>query len=380
MLKNIWPFTKWYQLNHRIKYLESIIEKQNEKLVEYEQRIQGQRKILEQLKDKMDIVNKKLLSLESEQDNKISIINDEISKYYNCFQKLEKEINEINTDFVKYKQFLNDDIWFTKYGYDWMISDLQMRCIEEILPGNREKLLSLKNTHVGEACFVIGNGPSLRAEDLSKLKENNIFCFASKRINLIFDKTDWRPDIWGVSDLDYIQLYKDEISELKGFPKLVCAQSIIKHDIIIEDAIYYPFIQMERQPPWFNEDIMRGVHFWGTITCKLINFAVYMGFKKIYLLGVDNTFPINKDENGNYICDPSQSKHFSEDYHSRDEAKEVLKNIDDILKSQEYVNKSYNSIKWHCEQLGVEVINATRRGELEIFTRKHFEEILEEGL
>lgn len=379
MLKNIWPFSKYYRLKDEISKLNFIIKNQND-----------------DLKKDINDINNKLISSENnllfqinnlrEKKNILQTnfrnISEELDGIYHLILKCQKEILNLQDTidkkqkkFEEYKKYISDDLWFTKYGYDWMISDLQMRCIEEVIPGNREKLLSLKNTHIGETCFVIGNGPSLQAKDLSKLKENNIFCFASKRINLIFDETDWRPDIWGVSDLDYIQLYKDEISKLKGFPKLICAQSVIKHDIIIDDALYYPFIQMERQPPWFNADIMRGVHFWGTITCKLINFAVYMGFKKIYLLGVDHTFPIMKNKDGKLLGDPTKMEHFSKFYHSEEEIKQVVKNVDDIIKSKEYMDQSYHSVKWYCEQLGVEIINATRGGELEEFTRISFDDV-----
>ena len=36
----------------------------------------------------------------------------------------------------------------------------------------------IHNTHVGESCFVIGNGPSLTAADLDTLAENHIDSFA----------------------------------------------------------------------------------------------------------------------------------------------------------------------------------------------------------
>ena len=34
-----------------------------------------------------------------------------------------------------------------------------------------KNLKQLKNIHVGERCFIIGNGPSLKKTDLSKLKD-----------------------------------------------------------------------------------------------------------------------------------------------------------------------------------------------------------------
>lgn len=276
------------------------------------------------------------------------------------------------------EQGVKQDLWMLQYTYDKMISEIQMQLIEQISSGNRKRLMSLQNTHVGEKCFVIGNGPSLKAEDLDKIKVKGIFSFASKGIYTIFKQTEWRPDIWGVSDLDYIELKQDAINELKGFPKLVCAQSVIAKGIQIKDAIYYPFIQAERQPRFFNIDILNGVHFYGTITGKLINIAAYMGFKEIYLLGCDTTFPIKKNETGKTIIDTNAKTHFSDNYYDSSEQENMAyKNIDDMEKSMEYVLGAYKDIKYYCEKLNIKIFNSTRGGNLEVFERVNFDECFE---
>lgn len=275
------------------------------------------------------------------------------------------------------EQEVKQDLWMTQYTYDKMISEIQLRLIEQISQGNRKRLISLQNTHVGEKCFVIGNGPSLKAEDLDKIKEKGIFSFASKGIYTIFNQTEWRPDIWGVSDLDYIELKQDTINELAGFPKLVCAQSVIAKGIQIKDAIYYPFIQAERQPRFFNIDILNGVHFYGTITGKLINFAAYMGFKEIYLLGCDNSWALKKDSTGKMIIDTSVKAHFSDDYYSGGEEAKVIRKLDNVDKALYYIDESYKDIKYFCDQLDIKIFNATRGGKLEVFERVNFDEQIE---
>lgn len=344
MLKNIWPINKLYNLSDRVYQLKS----QYLELCEANEKLQKENESL----------NKKLQVLE-EKNN-----------------KLEEKNNEFSLEFASYKKEASDYDWFSKFGYDRMISDLQMSCVENILPGNRERLAALKDTNKGESCFIIGNGPSLKAEDLELLKNNNIFCFASKRINLIYDKTSWRPDIWAASDLDYVETYLDEIKEMKGYTKLLCAQVITRQMGIVDDAVYYPFVQMERRPPWFNADIMLGVHFWGTITCKLINFAVYMGFKNIYLLGVDNNWPVRKNEDGKYMYDVNVKSHFDDSYFAGGYSEKLEKNINDMIKSIEYMDASYKSVKWNCEQLGVKIFNSTRGGKLEEFPRIKIEDAI----
>ena len=56
-----------------------------------------------------------------------------------------------------------------------------------------EKLGALKDKHKGERCFIIGNGPSLKQTDLTKLK--NEYTFGLNRIYLAFRRWDSRRAI-----------------------------------------------------------------------------------------------------------------------------------------------------------------------------------------
>ena len=47
-----------------------------------------------------------------------------------------------------------------------------------------EKLKALENTHLGEQCVIIGNGPSLKETDLTKLR--NVFTVGMNRFYLAF--------------------------------------------------------------------------------------------------------------------------------------------------------------------------------------------------
>lgn len=301
--------------------------------------------------------------------SKIGNLSDELYQYIG--EKYQFLIEKNKQELDSYKK----EAWNYQFFNDNMMSDLQLSLVEQIVPGNRQKLEQLKDTHLGETCFVIGNGPSLTAADLTKLKGMKMFTFASKRINVIFAQTDWRPDVWAASDLPYIEMYQDEISNLSGFPKLIPAQAILKRGIQIKDAIYFPFLQSERNPQWFNYDILKGVHFWGTITCKLIDLAVYMGFKEIYLLGVDNTYPLKLGEDGKYQIDETKQDHFSKDYATEEQKKVLNKDIDDMVHAMEYVQSSFKTVKWFCDQKDIKIYNATRGGKLEVFPRVAMDEI-----
>lgn len=304
--------------------------------------------------------------------NRVQVLSDHV------YDHIGKQLSVRDQRFGQYRREQEQKDWMLKFGYDSIISDLQLSQIETVVPGNRRRLMELKDTHMGETCFVIGNGPSLTAADLDRIRQQGIFSFASKGIYKIFPQTAWRPDIWGVSDLDYIELKQKELDRLDGFIKLVCTQSYLKKGILIKDAVYYPFIQAERTPRCFYRDVSRGVQFYGTITGKLVNFAVYMGFTTIYLLGCDNTVAIKQDADGRSVIDTSKELHFSRDYfESEQERITVYQNINNLQHAMEYVNRSYHDLKWFCDDLGVKVFNATRGGELESFPRMDVEEILQ---
>ena len=68
--------------------------------------------------------------------------------------------------------------------------------------------------------------------------------------------------------------------------------------------------------------------------------------------------------------------HFTDKYLSAEVKKNLEKDINNMIEAIEYVNLSYQSIKWHCEQIGIEIYNATRGGELETYPRVELEKVL----
>jgi hypothetical protein len=284
--------------------------------------------------------------------------------------ELRTELTELRTDLQYHKDDNNCwDHFSLRHGYDNLISQLQLGLIEQVIPGNRVRLEGLRDTHKGERCFVIGNGPSLTATDLDLLRVNKEFCFASKGIFYIFDQTKWRPDVWGISDMAYLLPHEDEIRNLNGFIKFLSCQAIINHNIVMDDAVYYPFLNTERVPFFFFFYITRGIYFYTSITCKLIAIASYMGFTEIFLLGVDNSAKVVLGENGKsqIIVD-----HFSRDY-NKNGGVSVAQYYDFYVKN---ASRIYPDIKAMCGLYGINIYNATRGGELEVFERIMLEDAL----
>lgn len=311
-------------------------------------------------------------------------LNLQVQEAQSSRQKIAAELEQVQSELTRqydaalaWRKQAQSDTWFEKYGYDGLLANLQLAVAEQYAPGNRARLQAMRNTHQGESCFVVANGPSLTAEDLTVLHDHRVFSFGAKRINKIYTQTKWRPDVLAASDLNYIQKYFEEICAMQESPLLLPCQALINLNLpVLKNAIYYPFLQVgQRRDAWFNYDVEKGVHFWGTITVKMINFAVYMGFAKIYLLGVDNHYPLITDANGKTVLDSTQKTHFSNDYNTEEERRKLEEETENLVESFRYITKGFETAKYFCDQRRIEVYNATRGGELEVFPRVEFDSL-----
>ena len=89
-----------------------------------------------------------------------------------------------------------------------------------------------------------------------------------------------------------------------------------------------------------------------------------MGFKEIYLLGVDHSYSTELDENGNLLKNENVRDHFSDN--------DKIENVPQTFKSA----LAYKAAKEYAEKHGIKIYNATRGGKLEVFERKTLEEVL----
>ena len=234
---------------------------------------------------------------------------------------------------------------------------------------NTKKLLTLKNKHVGERCFVIGNGPSLSINDLDKLK--NEVSFAANKIYLAFDQTDWRPTYYCVEDHLVLQQNLKEINNLQGMIKLI-PEAMNNWVLGIKGAIFYNLLWSDFYPdfPKFGIDALETLYWGSTVIYSMMQLACFMGIRDIYLIGVDFNFniPENVKQNGIELTSTGEINHFHPNYRKPGEKWHVPN-----LHVQE---KSFGSAKSEIQKLGGCIYNATRGGKLEVFPRVDFDKII----
>ena len=160
---------------------------------------------------------------------------------------------------------------------------------------------SLKNRYYGKRCFIIGNGPSLKIQDLEILK--NEICFATNRIFTIFDQTNWRPEFYLALDAEIIKENIKEINQLRlnnVFIDIIGKKYRNKNPNLHYFFNYSPFVICipSLANITYSENLEKFVGMGYTVTYACLQFALYMGFKEIFLLGMDHNFSQVIDEQG----------------------------------------------------------------------------------
>ena len=276
-----------------------------------------------------------------------------------------------------YKQLIlknipKEQIRFHSNKKDGLISDINDIELLNCEPLSDSIFLnSLKNINKNKRIFLLGNGPSLDINDLDLLK--NEITFAANKIFLAYENTTWRPTYYMVEDdLVYKQSYS-KISELAESIKLF-PQYSLNWEERIENAYYFnmKYLPNRKDFPQFNPDPIDGM-FWGsTVIYTMIQWAIYLGCKEIYLLGLDFNFTesskyiINEKDRKDLICE-GEVNHFHKDYRKIGE-KWNLPNLNIQL-------ESFGKAKKYCRENGVKIYNASRKSKLDVFERINLDEL-----
>lgn len=214
-------------------------------------------------------------------------------------------------------------------------------------------LKNLKDRHKGERCFLIGNGPSLTIADLEKIKKE--YTFACNKIYKSFGDTSFRPSYYVVDDYSIVRDDFENIKEVESKESFVCLEhqrDLLKKYGETGVTVVRKWSETEKGFPVPSRNLDEYIGAGHTVLFPAYQLAVQMGFKEMYIIGVDCNFS-NTGANWFY-----------------GDKKKVEAGATDA------VHMAFEAIKVHAEKNDIKVYNATRGGKLEIFKRVNLEEII----
>lgn len=216
------------------------------------------------------------------------------------------------------------------------------------------KLPALKNTHRGERCFIMGNGPSLKNTDLSKLPGE--FTIGLNRIFLAFAQMGFQTSVLvSINDL-MVEQSKEEIQALT-MPRFVAWRA--RRWLHPADNLY--FLHTTYTGPHFATDLTGRLWEGATVTNIALQIAYYLGFETVILIGVDHNFTTQGKPNTTVIQQGEDPNHFTGGYFTTG----FRWQLPDLETSE----KGYRKARQAFEADGRKVLDATVGGKLQVFPK-----------
>lgn len=220
-----------------------------------------------------------------------------------------------------------------------------------------QRMGEMKDSHRGERCFILGNGPSLKNTDLSRLK--NETTFGMNRVYMAFPEMGF-PTTYYVSmnDLVIEQCARD--IEKLPMPRFLSWRS----RRFIQTPGEINFIFSTYTGPGFSKDICGRVWESATVTYVALQLAYHMGFSEVILIGVDHNFTTKGTPNTTVVSQGDDPNHFNPGYFG----KGFRWQLPDLETSE----IGYKMARQVYEEDGRKVIDATVGGKLTIFPKADY--------
>jgi len=268
------------------------------------------------------------------------------------------------------------------------------------------KNLAIKDMHLGQRCFILGSGPSIKDIKLDELKEEHVFVvnefdkhpqfknlqhvyhiipdtfyFKGDKSSYYWERLKAKSDLANPNTVFFFHIRGKNLVEKEGLFTKNKVYYINTQGIISD---HFDFnINLDKTLPWPKNSIL---------SCLMI--AVYLGFREIYLLGCEHNFLAM-----HMGLEQGKNKTFDHFYASpeldniakmtnADAAKVLIKRYD---WDEEYLNASYENTMRHVLQLfknyrlfhkkvkklypDIRIFNATPNSFLDVFPFINYDEI-----
>lgn len=225
-----------------------------------------------------------------------------------------------------------------------------------------KRLTALKDIHKGKRAFIIGNGPSLKQTDLSKLK--NEITFGMNRFYLAFPELGFTTSYICVTNDLVIEQFVNDFLALQ-VPQFIAWRSRRHYNPQLPINQLPAFIYTTYTGPRFATDIRGRVWEGATVTNLALQMAYHMGIEQAILIGVDHNFASKGEANKTVVSEGDDPNHFLPNYFG----KGVKWQLPDLDTSE----VGYIMAREAYKKAGREIIDATVGGKLTVFPKVNYD-------
>jgi|TARA_B110001450_G_C17660150_1_gene496832 hypothetical protein len=220
---------------------------------------------------------------------------------------------------------------------------------------------SVLNKFFQKSVLIVGNGPSLNKTPLDKINKNYV-SIGMNKINLIYDRSSWRPDIIACVNGFVISQNKDYFN-------------ISKNILILPVKAFYLGIKPRKNILFVNlrdqnkieKNIEKVLSTGCTVTFTALQIAAYLNPKEVSLVGVDHSFVVKKGSQVQKFLGDDVN-HFDKNYF-----KGQYWGLPDLTRSEQL----YQISKKYFRSNNIPIIDYTIDGKLEIFDKGNITDIID---
>jgi hypothetical protein len=234
-----------------------------------------------------------------------------------------------------------------------------------------EKNIKYKDCHKGERCFIIGNGPSLKEQDLSLLSGEYVLTCNQIMRNPVFPSLRTNYHFW--ADPTFFALSPDRPEDMELLEVMLSVNTEGNKPVNFFAQEGFDFAKRFNLEEKLNiafyahrleltDKFNNGIHFekftpnLHTVVHYAVAMAIYMGFSEIYLLGCDCTNVITAANTRLMAGDGAEYAYkISENEKKRMMNRNNAISMEDELKSFYEVFKGYRVLRDICEKSGIKL-------------------------
>ena len=238
------------------------------------------------------------------------------------------------------------------------------------------------NKHKGERCFVIGNGPSLKKQDLDLIQSETTFVVNGfwKHPSVKHSQPTYYficdPIFFDGSSVanNFFQDLRQHIFASRFFVPSRSYNVVVEQSLLPSDLTSYVAFseRMLGDNPADEFDLTKPVPGVQTVPQLAILAAIYMGFSEIYLIGLDHDWLARTQAGGYNFFEGLTMNH--------PEAISEPVPYDMEMKSMLKVWQGYHGLNLKAKESGSRILNATHGGFLDVFPRVSYESLVKRGV
>lgn len=245
-------------------------------------------------------------------------------------------------------------------GFRLLVNHPKDRAVLSWALMHRKRLAQFDNKHLGKACFIIGNGPSLNRMDLARIRDTYSF-----GLNKIYLHPQFRK-----INVDYHVAVNPLVIEqsIEEFKRMECTSFLsfrpcFARKLVSEDFQYLMTDGSHR----FSSNLYEAISEGCTVTYVALQLAFFMGFREVFLIGVDHSFKSKGTPHEKQLMSGPDENHFHPNYFSGMEWQ---------LPDLEGSEVAYHLANYNFRRSGGVIYDATLDGKLEVFPKLSFDEAL----